>query len=106
MIKTRVSRTLEVMQRLIFPSAPSPAVMNLPPAPDLYDEVAAVTYNMHINHYGLNESNDMKCKSKDSSEYRSHQSQEAARRPKRLIMTFKDQAGEKLVEVVDMSQMG
>ncbi|OWM85660.1 protein phosphatase 1 regulatory inhibitor subunit PPP1R8 homolog [Punica granatum] len=87
----------------LFPPAPSPSEINLPPPPDPSDEEAVVAYNTLVNRYGLGKSSDARSKSKDSSEDSSDQSQRAAKRLKRLRVMFKDQAGEKLVEIVGIS---
>lgn len=87
----------------LFPPAPSSAEINLPPAPDPSDEEAMMAYNTLVNRYGLGKSKDARGKSKDSDEDASDQSQRAAKRLKSLRVMFKDQAGEKLVEVVGIS---
>ncbi|XVF28086.1 hypothetical protein REPUB_Repub14bG0164800 [Reevesia pubescens] len=91
----------------LFPRPPPPTEINLPPLPDPSDEEAVVAYNTLINRYGLSKS-DLLPKSnvpgislagrEDSTE-----PERASKKMRKLKVTFRDQAGGELVEVVGIS---
>ncbi|EOY29025.1 hypothetical protein QUC31_013352 [Theobroma cacao] len=91
----------------LFPRPPPPTEINLPPPPDPSDEEAVVAYNTLINSYGLSKS-DLLPKSNVSGSSLSEREGStelgrASKRMKKLKVTFRDQAGGELVEVVGIS---
>ncbi|KAG4143858.1 hypothetical protein ERO13_D06G218700v2 [Gossypium hirsutum] len=87
----------------LFPRPPPPTEINLPPRPDPSDEEAVVAYNTLINRYGLSKS-DLLPKSISLAESEdSTLPERATKRMRKLKVTFRDQAGGELVEVVGIS---
>ncbi|MBA0839973.1 hypothetical protein Goarm_005654 [Gossypium armourianum] len=87
----------------LFPRPPPPTEINLPPRPDPSDEEAVVAYNTLINRYGLSKS-DLLPKSISLVESEdSTLPERATKRMRKLKVTFRDQAGGELVEVVGIS---
>ncbi|XP_074581160.1 protein phosphatase 1 regulatory inhibitor subunit PPP1R8 homolog [Curcuma longa] len=82
----------------LFPTA-LPAGVDLPSPPDPSDEDAVVAYNTILNRYGINKS--------DLSNLKRHSegvsSGSSSKRRKKIRVSFKDQVGGKLVEVVGIS---
>ncbi|KAK8575515.1 hypothetical protein V6N13_033248 [Hibiscus sabdariffa] len=91
----------------VFPRPPPPAEINLPPIPDPSDEEAVVAYNTLVNRYGLNKPDPLPNSSVSSISFAgkedSTESERHAKRMRKLKVTFKDQAGGELVEVVGIS---
>ncbi|KAH7572689.1 hypothetical protein JRO89_XS04G0290600 [Xanthoceras sorbifolium] len=91
----------------LFPRPPPPTEINLPPPPDPSDEEAVVVYNTLLNRYGLRKSDLLSTsgESGSSTERRndSQHSERAAKRIRKLRVSFRDQAGGELVEVVGIS---
>ncbi|XWS18074.1 hypothetical protein CRYUN_Cryun32bG0010700 [Craigia yunnanensis] len=87
----------------LFPRLPLPTEINLPPQPDPSDEEAVVAYNTLINRYGLSKSDLLpKSISLDGRED-SPEPERATKRMRKLKVTFRDQAGGELVEIVGVS---
>lgn len=91
----------------LFAHPPPATEINLPPPPDPSDEEAVVVYNTLINRYGLSKS-DLICRSCEPSRSSigrddGQQPERAAKRIKKLRVSFRDQAGGELVEVVGVS---
>ncbi|XVF75144.1 hypothetical protein PTKIN_Ptkin13bG0163900 [Pterospermum kingtungense] len=82
----------------LFPRPPPPTEINLPPPPDPSDEEAVVAYNTLLNRYGLLPESISLSGREDSTE-----TERAAKRMRKLKVTFRDQAGGELVEVVGIS---
>lgn len=78
----------------LFPCPPPPTEINLPPPPDPSDEEAVVIYNTLLNRYGINKSDVVESGSKQG---------RPAKRSRKLRVSFRDQAGGELVEVVGIS---
>ncbi|GMI72653.1 hypothetical protein like AT5G47790 [Hibiscus trionum] len=91
----------------LFPRPPPPAEINLPPKPDPSDEEAVVAYNTLINRYGLSKPDLLQNSSASSISLAgtedSTESERRSKRMRKLKVTFKDQAGGELVEVVGIS---
>ncbi|CAK9177158.1 unnamed protein product [Ilex paraguariensis] len=91
----------------LFPPAPLPTEINLPPPPDPSDEEAVLAYNTFLNRYGLTKSDlvsrssELSCSSDGKNE--SGQTERAAKRIKKTRVAFRDQVGGVLVEVVGVS---
>ncbi|CAN8245650.1 unnamed protein product [Cochlearia groenlandica] len=83
----------------LFTRHPPPAEISLPPPPDASDEEAVVAYNTLLNLYGLSngESGSMLGKRKAENE------NVGKKRTKKGRVSFKDQLGGELVEVVGIS---
>ncbi|XP_061344351.1 protein phosphatase 1 regulatory inhibitor subunit PPP1R8 homolog [Gastrolobium bilobum] len=91
----------------LFPRPPPLTEINFPPPPDPSDEEAVVAYNTLLNRYGINKS-DLVPKSSESGgsssgKNKDCQSERAAKRIKRTRVSFRDQVGGELVEVVGVS---
>ncbi|KAL5097567.1 hypothetical protein RYX36_001894 [Vicia faba] len=91
----------------LFPRPPPPTEINFPPPPDPSDEEAVVTYNTLLNRYGINKS-DLVSKSNElggsaSGQNKDRQSERAAKRIKKTRVSFRDQVGGELVQVVGIS---
>ncbi|CAL5184046.1 unnamed protein product [Lathyrus oleraceus] len=91
----------------LFPRPPPPTEINFPPPPDPSDEEAVVTYNTLLNRYGINKS-DLVPKSNElggsaSGQNKDWQSERAAKRIKKTRVSFRDQVGGELVQVVGIS---
>lgn len=91
----------------LFPRPPPPTELNFPPPPDPSDEEAVVAYNTLLNRYGINKS-DLVSKSSESGSSASgrnndYQSERAAKRIRKTRVSFRDQVGGELVEVVGVS---
>ncbi|GAV84875.1 FHA domain-containing protein [Cephalotus follicularis] len=91
----------------LFPRPPSPTEINLPPPPDPSDKEAVVAYNTLLNRYGLRNSDELS-KSNESGgsvtgRDKSQMLERAAKRMKKLRVTFRDQVGGELIEVVGFS---
>ncbi|KAK0596957.1 hypothetical protein LWI29_020514 [Acer saccharum] len=91
----------------LFPRHPPPMEINLPPPPDPSDEEAVVIYNTLLNRYGLSKSDLLSTSTEfgsftGGSNY-SQQSERAAKKMRKLRVSFRDQAGGELVEVVGFS---
>lgn len=91
----------------LFPRPPPPGEINLPPSPDPSDEEAVVVYNTLLNRYGLRKSDLLPGSGEPSSSSNdrndSQQSERVAKRIRRLRVSFRDQAGGELVEIVGVS---
>ena len=91
----------------LFPRPPPPTEINFPPPPDPSDEEAVVAYNTLLNRYGINKS-DLVSKSGESGssacgKSKDYPSERAAKRIKKTRVSFRDQVGGELVEVVGIS---
>ncbi|KAI4371190.1 hypothetical protein MLD38_019456 [Melastoma candidum] len=84
----------------LFPPAPLATEINLPPLPDPSDEEAVLAYNTLVNRFGLGNSS-KEAGSIDRSER--PQSDRATKKARKMGVTFRDQAGGELVEVVGIS---
>ncbi|GAB4826448.1 hypothetical protein Ancab_033343 [Ancistrocladus abbreviatus] len=90
----------------LFPPPPLPTEINLPPPPDPSDEEAVVAYNTILNRYGLTKPDLSKSADAVSSPGRKDGGdpfERAAKRIKKMRVSFKDQVGGELVEVVGIS---
>ncbi|KAF9607802.1 hypothetical protein IFM89_001523 [Coptis chinensis] len=92
----------------LFPPPPLLAEVNLPPPPDPSDEEAVLAYNTILNRYGISRSdipsisgNSIGNSSRGSNKGRL--SERPTKRLKKLRVSFRDQAGGELVEVVGVS---
>uniref|UniRef100_A0A1J3F0H4 Nuclear inhibitor of protein phosphatase 1 n=1 Tax=Noccaea caerulescens TaxID=107243 RepID=A0A1J3F0H4_NOCCA len=85
----------------LFTRPPPPDEIKLPPPPDASDEEAVVAYNTLLNRYGLSngESGCVLGKRKD----KAGSEMGVGKRMKKLRVTFKDQVGGELAEVVGTS---
>ncbi|KAK7331171.1 hypothetical protein VNO77_25388 [Canavalia gladiata] len=91
----------------LFPRPPPPTEINFPPPPDPSDEEAVVAYNTLLNRYGINKA-DLVSKSGESGSSASgknkdYQAERAAKRIRKARVSFRDQVGGELVEVVGIS---
>ncbi|KAL5576365.1 hypothetical protein UlMin_018064 [Ulmus minor] len=91
----------------LFPRPPLPSEINLPPPPDPSDEEAVVAYNTLLNRYGINK-NDILSKSNGTGSTvdgtdDSQKVERATKRIRRTRVTFRDQVGGELLEVVGFS---
>ncbi|KAL3627232.1 hypothetical protein CASFOL_028595 [Castilleja foliolosa] len=89
----------------LFPPAPQPAEIDLPPPPDTSDEEAVLAYNTYINR-ALNGLTVPNTSSRISSVTKDERNltERASKRIKRTTrVAFKDQVGDKLVEIVGFS---
>ncbi|KAK9267182.1 hypothetical protein L1049_009602 [Liquidambar formosana] len=91
----------------LFPPPPLPTEINLPPAPDPSDEEAVVAYNTILNRYGLGKPNLLPKSSESGSSLvgrdDSCQSEQAAKRIRKMRVSFRDQVGGELIEIVGVS---
>ncbi|KAI4296074.1 hypothetical protein L6164_036063 [Bauhinia variegata] len=87
----------------LFPRAPLPTEIELPPPPDPSDEEAVVAYNTLVNRYGFGKSRSSESSTSTSSRNDNHNSDRAAKRIKKARVAFRDQVGGELVEVVGIS---
>ncbi|XP_022724393.1 nuclear inhibitor of protein phosphatase 1 [Durio zibethinus] len=87
----------------LFPRPPPPTEINLPPPPDPSDEDAVVAYNTLINRYGLSKSDLLPKSISSAGREDSTETERATKRTRKLKVTFRDQAGGELVEVVGIS---
>ncbi|XP_065853975.1 protein phosphatase 1 regulatory inhibitor subunit PPP1R8 homolog [Euphorbia lathyris] len=91
----------------LFSRPPPPSDINLLPPPDPSDEEAVVSYNTLLNRYGLSNPDLVFKSSKSGSSLTrrdvSPQSGRATKRVKKARVTFRDQAGGELVQVVGYS---
>ncbi|KAK6917895.1 Forkhead-associated (FHA) domain [Dillenia turbinata] len=91
----------------LFPPPVLPTEINMPPSPDPSDEEAVLAYNTFLNRYGLSKSGSLlKISGSLSSPCGKHDSQQkerAAKRLRRTRVSFRDQVGGELVEVVGIS---
>ncbi|KAL6520435.1 hypothetical protein OROHE_017023 [Orobanche hederae] len=93
----------------LFPQAPQPAEIDLPPPPDPSDEEAVLAYNTYINQSlnGLTVPNtSSKPTVSNSSSVTKDESKlinRASKRIKRMRVAFRDQVGAELVEIVGVS---
>ncbi|XP_058723696.1 protein phosphatase 1 regulatory inhibitor subunit PPP1R8 homolog [Vicia villosa] len=90
----------------LFPRPPPPTEINFPPPPDPSDEEAVVTYNTLLNRYGINKSDLVKSNElggSASGQNKDWQSERAAKRIKKARVSFRDQVGGELVQVVGIS---
>lgn len=91
----------------LFPRTPPPTEIDIPSPPDPSDEEAVVNYNTLLNRYGLTMPDLLgkSTASRGSSDHKvdDQQSERAAKRIRKQRVTFKDQAGGELVEVVGFS---
>lgn len=85
----------------LFSRPPPPAQIKLPPPPDASDEEAVVAYNTLLNRYGLSngESGCMLGKRKEKTASEAG----VAKRMKKVRVSFRDQLGGELAEIVGMS---
>ncbi|XP_060184793.1 protein phosphatase 1 regulatory inhibitor subunit PPP1R8 homolog [Lycium barbarum] len=79
----------------LFPRPRLPAEIDLPPPPDPSDEEAVLAYNTFLNRYGLT--------SPDSVSKSAVSSERPTKRIRRTSVSFRDQVGGELVEVVGIS---
>jgi nuclear inhibitor of protein phosphatase 1 len=91
----------------LFPRPKPPTEINFPPPPDPSDVDAVVTYNTLLNRYGITKS-DLVSKSNElgssaSGKNKDCQSERATKRIKKMRVSFRDQVGGELVEVVGIS---
>ncbi|CAN4106658.1 unnamed protein product [Withania somnifera] len=88
----------------LFPPPLQPAEMDLPPPPDPSDEDAVLAYNTFLNRYGLTSPN-LLSKSTVSTRGKdvNHSYERPTKRIRRRSVSFKDQVGGALVEVVGIS---
>ncbi|KAH0457831.1 hypothetical protein IEQ34_013146 [Dendrobium chrysotoxum] len=88
----------------LFPTQAAPTEIDLPSPPDPSDEDAVVAYNTILNRYGLTKS-DLLSKSETVSSVTAadHLSSRPSKRIRKARVTFKDQIGGNLVEVVGIS---
>ncbi|KAL2931734.1 Protein phosphatase 1 regulatory inhibitor subunit PPP1R8-like protein [Bienertia sinuspersici] len=96
---------LKMNEAALFPSTSIPTEISLPPPPDPSDEEAVVAYNTLLNRYGISKSDLIKSTdllSVASSKEDSH-SLRAAKRLKKTRVSFRDQVGGELFEVVGVS---
>uniref|UniRef100_A0A1D1XIB6 Nuclear inhibitor of protein phosphatase 1 n=1 Tax=Anthurium amnicola TaxID=1678845 RepID=A0A1D1XIB6_9ARAE len=92
----------------LFPTPTLPAEVDLPSPPDPSDEEAVLAYNTILNRYGLSKSDLLSKSHKDSGgtstgSEDNHQSERAAKRPRKARVAFKDQVGGELVQIVGIS---
>lgn len=89
----------------LFPRPPLPKEIDLPPPPDPSDEEAVVVYNTLINRYGLGkvDQGSITGDSSNSVSGKIDNSDRASKRIKRMRVSFRDQVGGELVEVVGVS---
>ncbi|KAK4285099.1 hypothetical protein QN277_001841 [Acacia crassicarpa] len=87
----------------LFPRPPLPTEIDLPPPPDPSDEEAVVAYNTLINRYGLGKVDQGSRTVESSRKNDNHQSDRASKRIRKMRVTFRDQVGGELVEVVGVS---
>ncbi|XP_004293415.1 PREDICTED: nuclear inhibitor of protein phosphatase 1 [Fragaria vesca subsp. vesca] len=93
----------------LFPRPPLPSEVDLPPPPDPSDEEAVVAYNTLLNRYGLTKlsklprpnvpANSANIKGGDDTQHL----ERASKRIKKARVSFRDQVGGELVEVVGIS---
>ncbi|NP_001145775.1 Protein phosphatase 1 regulatory inhibitor subunit PPP1R8 homolog [Zea mays] len=93
----------------LFPTPSLPSDVSLPSPPDPNDEDAVVAYNTVLNRYGISKS-DILSSSKDSSGSASsganddkHAVERPLKRSKKRRVSFRDQAGGELTQVVGIS---
>lgn len=91
----------------LFPRSAQPAEVNLPPPPDPSDEEATVAYNTLLNRHGLTRS-DLVPRSRASSHSAdaqgdTQQPERPSKRIRKARVSFRDQFGGELVEVVGVS---
>lgn len=86
----------------LFTRPPPPSEIKLPPPPDPSDEEAVVAYNTLLNRYGLSngESGSVLGKRKEKGD---SEGGVVGKRRKKLRVSFRDQLGGELAEVVGMS---
>ncbi|XP_009617772.1 protein phosphatase 1 regulatory inhibitor subunit PPP1R8 homolog [Nicotiana tomentosiformis] len=88
----------------LFPPPRQPAEIDLPPPPDPSDEEAVLAYNTFLNRYGLMRPDSLsKSTVSTSGEDVNYSSDRRAKRIRRTSVSFKDQVGGELVEVVGIS---
>lgn len=92
----------------LFPPTPLPSEINHPPSPDPLDEEAVLTYNTFLNRYGLTKSKKRSSTIKPGSSpaggrHENHPMERAAKKVRKMRVTFRDQVGGELVEVVGVS---
>ncbi|KAI9099655.1 hypothetical protein K1719_024660 [Acacia pycnantha] len=87
----------------LFPRPPLLTEIDLPPPPDPSDEEAVVAYNTIINRYGLGKVDQGSRTMESSRKNDNHQSDRASKRIRKMRVTFRDQVGGELVEVVGVS---
>lgn len=90
----------------LFPRPSPPAEVNLPPPPDPSDEEAVVAYNTLLNRHGLTrfDIGPMSRESGDSgAKGDTPQPERASKRIRKARVSFRDQVGGELVEVVGVS---
>ncbi|CAD6213569.1 unnamed protein product [Miscanthus lutarioriparius] len=92
----------------LFPTPSLPSDVSLPSPPDPNDEDAVVAYNTVLNRYGISKS-DILSSSKDSSGGASganddkHAVERPLKRSKKRRVSFRDQVGGELIQVVGIS---
>lgn len=84
----------------LFPPTPLPTEINIPPPPDPSDEEAVLAYNTFLNRYGLTKP-DLTSKSVGRDD--KHLTERASKRIRITRVSFRDQVGGELVEVVGIS---
>lgn len=88
----------------LFPPPRQPAEIDLPPPPDPSNEEAVLLYNTYLNRYGLTRPDSLsKSTVSTSGKDVNHSSERPAKRIRRRSVSFKDQVGGELVEVVGIS---
>lgn len=88
--------------KALFPPPLNPAEINLPPPPDPSNEEAVLAYNTALNRYGLAKSSKNLESSFDRSDDRQGSSR-PAKKTRKLRVTFRDQVGGELSEVIGVS---
>ncbi|KAJ3698279.1 hypothetical protein LUZ61_001984 [Rhynchospora tenuis] len=79
----------------LFPATPAPSELNLPSPPDPDDLDSVVAYNTILNRYGIPRP--------DNPSSSGEPSERPAKRSKKARVTFRDQAGYELIQVVGIS---
>ncbi|XP_055801363.1 protein phosphatase 1 regulatory inhibitor subunit PPP1R8 homolog [Solanum dulcamara] len=88
----------------LFPPQRQPAEIDLPPPPDPSDEEAVLAYNTFLNRYGLTRPDTLSRSTVSTSgKDANHSSERPTKRIRRRSVSFKDQVGGELVEVVGIS---
>ncbi|KAM5588969.1 protein phosphatase 1 regulatory inhibitor subunit PPP1R8 [Rosa sericea] len=91
----------------LFPRPPLPSEIDLPPPPDPSDEEAVVAYNTLLNRYGLTRSSKLPRPNESANSANkkgdTQHPERASKRIKKARVSFRDQVGGELVEVVGIS---
>lgn len=92
----------------LFPTPSLPSDVNLPSPPDPNDEDAVVAYNTILNRYGISKSDILSSfkgtsASASGADNDSHTVERPVKRSKKLRVSFRDQVGGELTQVVGIS---